>query len=588
MRAPRAAALAGCVATLLCACGGGLSTSAPIQPGLDVGSVQENEVRVEANPIAPGSSPEQVVNGFIRAAAASDDQYQVARSYLTSGPAASWRPDTSVVIFSNDSELRVKQTGAGTVTATATATARVDGNGRYTELPASSTDEVTFGLQRSAGEWRITALPDQFGTWLSESDFDRLYDPYRIYFLSTTQRRLVPDVRWFPLGTGLATRLARSLISGVPDYLRGAVRSDVPTGTRLAVDSVTIDSGTATVDLTATRLATEPAQRQNLAAQFLATVAQAPGVGQVALQLEGADLQVPGTDGALRSLSALGFSTPSDPSVKPLLRIGSTLVPVDPDEVGDPGERPPPTAGALPSLQAGWTYPALSADGKEVAAVGGDRGQLARWRGKTQVQLLTFGSLLTRPTYDLHGLLWVAGRDKGATRIWALDTRSDPSVTAKAVPQVVAVAWLADRRVVSLRVSPDGQRVAVVSTDADGNNPRLDVAGVARSGNDMPLGLAPPLSLAPTLTLVRDVVWVDDATLVALGRKNARQVIRPWTVPLGGQVAAGPEIAGARTITTINGERGLVVTTDGGQVLIRAGSRWQPVGEGSDLLVAGR
>jgi hypothetical protein len=589
VRARYAVAVAGCVATVLSACGGGLSTSAPIQPGLDVGSVQENEVRVEANPIAPGSSPEQVVSGFIRAAAASDDQYQVARSYLTSGPATGWRPDTSVVIFSNDSELRVRQTGAGTVTATATATARVDGNGRYQELPANSTDEVTFGVQRSGGEWRITALPDQFGTWLSESDFDRLYDPYRIYFLSTTQRRLVPDVRWFPLGTGLATRLARSLIAGVPEYLRGAVRTDVPPGTRLAVDSVTIDSGTATVDLTATQLATDPAQRQNLGAQFLATVTQAPGVSQVALQLEGAALQVPGADGPLRSLSALGFPSTSDPTAKPLLRIGSTLVPVDPDEVGDPGERPPPPSTvSLPSLQAGWAYPALSADGKEVAAVGGDRTQLARWRGKTQVQLLTFGSLLTRPTYDLHELLWVAGRDKGATRIWTLDTRGDPASTAKAVPQTVSVGWLADRRVVSLRVSPDGQRVAVVSTDAEGNAPRVDVAGVVRGTNDLPLSLAPPLTLAPTLTLVRDVVWVDDATLVALGRKNSGQVIRPWTVPLGGQVAAGPEIAGARTITTINGERGLIVTTDAGQVLIRAGSRWQPVGEGSDLLVAAR
>ena len=50
----------------------------------------------------------------------------------------------------------------------------------------------------------------------------------------------------------------------------------------------------------------------------------------------------------------------------------------------------------------------------------------------------------------------------------------------------------------------------------------------------------------------------------------------------------GPEIAGARTITTVNGERGLVVTTDDHQVLIRAGSRWQRVGEGTDLLVAAR
>ena len=74
----------------------------------------------------------------------------------------------------------------------------------------------------------------------------------------------------------------------------------------------------------------------------------------------------------------------------------------------------------------------------------------------------------------------------------------------------------------------------------------------------------------------------------ALAALLANLLVEAGTVPLGGPITAGPEIAGARTITTINGERGLVVTTDGGQVLIRAGGRWQPVGEGSDLLVAGR
>ena len=90
--------LAACAVLAVSACGG-LSTSSAIQPGLEVGSVQENEVRVEVNPVAPGSSPQQVVQGFIRAAAASDDQYQVARSYLGSGPQSTWRPDSSVVVF---------------------------------------------------------------------------------------------------------------------------------------------------------------------------------------------------------------------------------------------------------------------------------------------------------------------------------------------------------------------------------------------------------------------------------------------------------------------------------------------------------
>ena len=141
---------------------------------------------------------------------------------------------------------------------------------------------------------------------------------------------------------------------------------------------------------------------------------------------------------------------------------------------------------------------------------------------------------------------------------------------------------------VSLRLSPDGQRVAVITTNRAGKSPRVDVAGVVRQPNGLPASLSAPLRLAPTLSLARDLVWVDDATVAVLGRLTSSQVIRPWLVPLGGPIAAGPEIAGARTITTVNGERGLVVTTDDHEVLIRAGSRWQRVGEGTDLLVAAR
>jgi hypothetical protein len=587
MRRRYAAALTALTALVLGACGG-LSTTSPVQRGLEVGAVQQNEVRVEANPVAPGSTPSQVVAGFIRAAAASDNEYQAARSYLSSVPEATWQPDSSVVVFTDESSLSITPRGDGSVSAVAKATARIDGSGRYEEMPPNSTVEVNFELQRVAGEWRITKVPNTFGTWLSESDLERLYDPFRVYFVSSSERRLVPDMRWFPLGTGLATRLARAVLAGVPDYLRGAVRTDVPAGTRLAVDAVPIDSGTARIDLTATRLGSDPAQRQNLAAQFLATVSQAPGVERLALQLEGTELQVPGGETSVDSLTALGFSTPSDPDVKPILRKGSTLVHLDPEQVGDVGgDRG--TGGqtqSLPAIAPGWAYLAQSRSGREIAAVSGDRAQVARWRGTQQVQMLNLGSLLTRPSYDRQDVLWVGGRDGSVTKVWAINTAADPADTARSRPAVVTAPWLAGRSVVSIRIAPDGQRAALISTDRSGRNPRVDIAGVVRQPNGLPVSLNAPLSLAPSLTLALDLVWVDDATLAVLGRKT--DVVRPWFVPLGGQIAAGPDIAGAQSITTVNAERGLIVTTSAGQVLIRAGNRWQPVGAGTDFLVPAR
>ncbi|HEV7173769.1 LpqB family beta-propeller domain-containing protein, partial [Pedococcus sp.] len=556
MRRSYAAWLAVC-GLLLSACGG-LSTSSPVHQGLDVSTVQENQVRVLVNPVGPGSSPEEVVTGFVRAAAASDDQYQVARSYLVPVQEATWRPDSSVMVFTDDASLTITRSGSSSVKAVAQVSGRIDGDGRYHELPPGSKVSVSFGLQRIGGEWRISKLPQGFGTWLSEADVSRLYDPFRIYYISATERRLVPDVRWFPVGTGLATRLARTLLAGIPDYLSGAVRSDIPAGTRLAVDSVPIESGTAQVDLTATRVSSDPAQRQGLAAQLLATVMQASGVERVALQLDGTDLQVPGAASTgLFDLSALGFPTPADAVTKPLLRKGTSLVAVDPQQLGEPGNRPPAQpSGSLPSIPLGWAYLAMAPSGGEVAAVSGDRTQLERWRGLNALPVVTVGSELTRPVYDAAGVLWLAGVQGGASRLWAVNPSADPK-TVQGRPQLVSAGWLEGRSVVSLRFAPDGQRVALISTDRNGRAPRIDVAGVVRQPNGIPQSLSTPITLAPSLTTARDLVWVDDATLAVLGRKVASQAVRPWFVPLGGPITAGPEIPGAMTITTVNAERGL-------------------------------
>ena len=361
-------------------------------------------------------------------------------------------------------------------------------------------------------------------------------------------------------------------------------------GTRLAVDAVTIDSGTAKVDLAATRLGNDPGQRQNLGAQFLATVTQAPGVERVALQLEGADLQMPNGESTVESLSVLGFPTPSDPDVKPVLRMGSTLVPVDPDDVGDTVERvPPPATAALPDGAAGLGLP------RDVAHGPGDR--RGGWRpGPAGPVARNHPGAAHRPGHpadppDLRPRGRALGgrpqqrRRPGSGRSTPPPTPATPRRPPRSGPRPTGWAtapWSA----CGSRRTASGSRSSPPT--ANGKDPRVDVAGVVRQPNGLPASLATPLRLAPTLTLARDAVWVDDSTLAVLGRLTSTQVIRPWLVPLGGPIAAGPEIAGARTITTVNGERGLVVTTDEHQVLIRAGSRWQRVGEGTDLLAAAR
>jgi hypothetical protein len=94
--------------------------------------------------------------------------------------------------------------------------------------------------------------------------------------------------------------------------------------------------------------------------------------------------------------------------------------------------------------------------------------------------------------------------------------------------------------------------------------------------------------VANTLTLARDLVWVDQTTLAVLGRITATSPVRVWIAEVGGRLRAAEvaDVPGALAITTTNGERGLVVTTDDSRILLRAGSSWVNVGQGDAFLVA--
>jgi hypothetical protein len=301
--------------------------------------------------------------------------------------------------------------------------------------------------------------------------------------------------------------------------------------------------------------------------------------------VEGTNLDLPGLQRAPASLSELGFPTTTSPENAPaFLRSGSRVVRVDTEQLAGQPDRDPASTPAEPGQVAtGWSWLAAASGGTELAAVGGDRAQLARWQGATQLPVPALGSRLSPPTYDRRGFLWVAGVAEGRGQLWVLDSGQG----ASAVPQVVAVDWLEGRVVVGQRVADDGQRVAVVSVAAAGGDPRVDVAGVVRSATGAPERLAEPLRAATPLTLVRDLVWVDDTTLALLGRISSQSPVRVWTAGVGGrlQAAEAADVPGARSITTTNGERGLVLTTDDHRVLLRAGSSWIEVAEGTDFAV---
>jgi hypothetical protein len=595
------------VAALLgtAACGG-LPTDGPVTEGLRLDEPIIDSVRVIPQAPSVGATQEQIVRGFIRANEDLDENRATGKSYLAPQSPDLWRWTTEgITVYDTADALTVTRLGPEQLEVSTVAVATVSPDGRYRELPKATRVAVVFGLTKVSGEWRIELPRNGFGLWLDSAAFDRLYSPREIFYVTPSGRSLVPDVRWFPTGPRMVTTLARAQLGPVPDYLRGALTTGVPATTKLAVNSVPIENGRAQVNLSAAALEADPIERASMWAQLAATLGQVPAVDAVGLAVEGVELELPGVGPWVSGPSALDYRRPSPPTYDTaLVRSGETFNRVDPraipdDRTGPPTPGPTPTAGDPPPIPQGWTRLALSDDGKEVAAVGGDRKQVSRWRDGKAVTVPFFAGQLTPPTYDSAGYLWMGGVDRaGNAGIWALHADiTDPGE----VPHRLTVPWLAGRTVVTVAVSPEGSRVLIISTDAAHGDMRLDVAGVVRSPSGEPTSVAAPWRQAEPLTLMRDVVWLDDESYAVLGRIGQRDPIRPWTGSVGAgldgirrQGPSNPEdtllapVPGAVSITTVGGSRGIMIVTDTHQVHARAGRTWPVIANGTDVLVPGR
>ena len=576
----------------LSACAG-LPRGTAVQQGSLVGEPVLQPVRVQPDGPAPGATPEQIVRGFLRAGAGGgfDDDHAVARSFFARSIRDEWQPDSGVNVYADDSALKVELLTPSTVRVTAAIVAEVDSAGRYRETPAGTSAQAVFGVQKLGGGWRISQPPKGFGLWLSANDFDRTYRSFTVAYVSTVSQTMVGDRRWFPITTsGLATTLARAQLAPVPEYLSGAARTGVPAGTTLAVDSVPVQSGRAVVDLSAYALLADPDSRRAMWAQFVTTLTQVVSVSEVSLEVNGTGLDLPDTPGRVSTVASLGYQPPDFVSVETaILRTGSALSRVSSDRPQDQDQPKAPKAPAsptLPTIPPGWIDLALSWNGLEIAGIGGDHADLARWQGDRQFQLAKFGSALTRPSYDSLNGLWVAGEAGGAARVWVIDTSQSPMETAK--PRAIPVPWLVNRRVLALRVATDNQRVALITSDRAGADVQVVVAGITRSARGEPLALAAePLRVGWTLTAATDLAWVDDSTLAVVGRVRPDDAVGPQLVEIGGKITPMPPVTGTHLVTNTGGLRGVVVLTDKGKILARAGSGWQVLQTGTDFLIPG-
>ncbi len=479
-------------------------TQAPARPSEAVG----------IEPFSPsrGATPEEIVRGFIDAAASTTPGHPIAREHLTPQAAESWSDNSGITVISRD--YATVTTGAGTVRVTANLVGTVDQRGVFS-IGGESPFTRQYTLEEVEDEWRIADPAG--GLVMLDLDFQRLYDPVAAYFLDPTRQRVVPDPRYLITGEAQPNALVQRLLDGPSSQLAAGVQN--PLGGVELRRTVTVEDQSAVVDLTG--LSTDPAPAlSEICAQLVWTLRQLR-ILRVEIRVDGEPVELDGVPAEQTVDDWAAF----DPEAMPVDAVGHYL---------DRGALRTVTAGEPAPGPAGTgtyglTSAAVSADARTGALsylvgvrTAGGRSRLYAGPYGGPLSTLMEARLLSAPTM-------------AATRAEAWLVRNGTEVirvpdggTAQAV-SAPTLAGLGQTE--ELELSPDGVRAAAVVDGPEG--PALYVGTVVRA-EDGAVSLRDLREVAPSLSQVADVAWQDSGTLLVLAGNAGEDRIVPYSVGVDG------------------------------------------------------
>jgi hypothetical protein len=471
---------------------------------------------VTIEPLSPekGATPEQIVRGFIDAAASSVRGHPVAREHLTPDAAAAWSDEAGITVLST-TDFATVTTDAGRVAVSANVVGTVDQQGSFNIGDDESTYRREFTVQQVKGEWRIADPPD--GLLLLQPDFERLYDQLNAYFIEPTGKRVVPDPRYLITGEAQPTVLVQRLLDGPSTQLSAGVRNPLD-GVQLR-RAVRVQNATATVDLTG--VPTEPdTELSEICAQLVWTLDQV-SIRTVEVLVDGEPIDVAGVPRQQTIEDWQGF----DPEALPVDSIGHYI---DGGAVrtvtkGDPA--PGPAGNGSLKLQSA----AVVADPRtnELSFMVGITGSPGRQRLLAgpyggRLDWVLDGARLTSPTVAAtRSEAWVVRDGSEIIRV--------PSGGAAQAVNPTTLPGLGEAK--AMELSPDGVRAALVVDGPDG--PSLYLGTVVR-GDDGSVSLRDLRAIAPSLSQVSDVAWRYSDTLMVLAGDAASDRTVPYTVGVDG------------------------------------------------------
>ncbi|MEN9342932.1 MAG: hypothetical protein RIR24_519 [Actinomycetota bacterium] len=496
-----------------------LPTNSEVRVGSDIQSELSSDY-LYYSPSDPveGASAKDILDGFLNAATGPQNDYEVARKFLSRNLAADWNPSAELLVGNTKPVIEFVNPSSATVAFQTSA--RVDELGRYQEIVPSISRVLNFSLIQENGQWRIDKAPNVI--LLVRPIFDVLFKSYSLYFYDNQERYLVPDTRWFATRISTSTRLASALLSGPDFWLRDAVRSAFPEETKLALDSVLVQDGVAIVDLDASANSTTISQRQKMLVQLTATLTQLANVFSVQIKI----------DGVPQNITNLPYqvSLANNP---------------DPIVLGVDGFRQlsieaTPMTRATEAAQDWQAYDFGINNQQTLLALLGPQGVgLSRLVGaKTPTVPIDLRPDLLSPAIDPQGYIWSLGALKDS-QLLAFDSSGKQ--------RFAALGWLGQGEHLGFSISREGSRIAVL-INIDGVT-RLFVAAIVRDANGVPVGLATPIRLGLAERLVSSVAFVDESTVATIARSDLG-LSYPIYLKIGGQAKRLAPVANARSVVS--------------------------------------
>jgi hypothetical protein len=198
-----------------------------------------------------------------------------------------------------------------------------------------------------------------------------------------------------------------------------------------------------------------------------------------------------------------------------------------------------------------------------------------RVTGAEAPAVLLTGSRLLPPSVDRFGATWSGDAD--GLRVVLASTR----VVDLAVP------WLEGRTIESVRVAPEGARIAVVSGGPGGR--QVVVAGIMRDAQNVPTGLSEPVQVAGPVDDVSLATWQDGTALALVGTADGVPTV--VVTGVGGLASQGglsrplTGVMDPRWVTAQVGSSGMLAIDGDGTLLARQTSAlWSVIEEGVDLV----